>query len=96
MDNLAINYSNCFLYIASNVLPSLSFQIVQPFADLPKQKSAAVLGLVNVLSEVITSLSPSIAVYSLTKLLRLSDHLRDGTAVVAITLPFNTVKPLEL
>ena len=57
MDILVICYSNCFLYMASNVLPSLSFHIVQPFADLPKQKSAAVLGLVNILSNIIANKS---------------------------------------
>ena len=78
------------------MLPSLSFHTSQPLLLLPIQKSAAVLGLVNVLSEVITSLPSSFVLYSLTKLLRLSDDLREGTVVVAITLPFKTVNPLEL
>lgn len=43
------DYSNCFLYTASNVWPSLSFHTSQPLLLLPMQKSAAVLGLENVL-----------------------------------------------
>jgi hypothetical protein len=38
--------------MVSKVLPSLFFQTSQPLLLLPMQKSAAVLGLENVLSEV--------------------------------------------
>lgn len=55
-------YSNCFLYTASKVCPSLSFQTSQPLLLLPMQKSAAVLGLGKVLSDSNSNLSPLLTV----------------------------------
>lgn len=91
-----IFYYNCFLYTESNVFPFSSFHTNHPLLLLPIQKSAAVLGLENILSEFITQFSFSKVAYSLINFSRFSFHWNDGTQLFANILPFRTVKPDEL
>lgn len=90
-----IFYSNC-LYTESNVFPFLSFHSIHPLDDRPVQKSAALLGLENVLSEFITQFPFSKVAYSLINFSRFSFHWNDGAQLFANILPFRTVKPDEL
>lgn len=77
------------------MLPSLSFQSDQPLDGRPRQNDEAVLGLAKVLSEVITNLPSEKSAYSCIILVRFLSHFSEGTEVLAITLPFKTVKPFE-
>ena len=70
----------------------MSFQTSQPLLLLPIQKSAAVLGLENVLSEFITQLSFSKVAYSFINFSRFSFQLNEVTQFFARILPFKTVK----
>src|SRR3712207_4374960 len=87
-------YSSGFRYMESKVLPSLSFQVIQPLLLLPMQKSAAVLGLLNVMSVLSLSFSFLRWVYSFSILSRFSFQEKEGTDVATTVLPFSSVNPL--
>ena len=91
---IVLYYSNCFLYTESRVFPSLSFHIIHPLLLLPIQKSAAVLGLLKVISEANSCFPLCECVYSFNILSRLSFQVKDGTDDFVIILSFRTVKPL--
>ena len=76
------------------MFPSLSFQTSQPLLLLPIQKSAAVLGLLKVISEVNVCLPLYGRVYSFNIFSRLSFQVNDGTDEFVIMLSFRTVNPL--
>ena len=57
------------------------------------QKSAAVLGLENVLSDCSTNLPPTSLVNSFSSLVLFSIQLSYGPESFALSLPFNTVNP---